>query len=351
MVRDPHILTSFLYENPQAWPVRMALIEEMVRDGDMARAKALIRESPEDSPMPPEYPMRIHALMTKGVEGLESLPPLVGFRPRSDLEDQPSKEENRTGGSPEGITASPESTTGNALVEVDPARNGNSKSEPGKEIRTVPPSSGHQHSEPSFDFEERTGEVSEDGELIIGGSSLKGGLGALVESQPIRRKRAPQPPAPGIDRKLAAIRWENYAGKTPPHRRRTSRNRRIEIPGSGPLLRLQCRGDLSRPRSPPRQLCRFQRPPASASPVDRHPSRQERGGRPRDPSPHQACRDRALRRLDAGGQRNDLHLGFGLLPARRGGHHDTRCHRDDRRHCRNRRRNEASRGIFTNSRT
>ena len=102
MVRDPHVLTSFLYENPQAWPVRMALIEEMVRDGDIARAKALVRESPGDSPMPPEYPMRIHALMTNGVKGLESLPPLLGFLPRTDLED------NGIGTDKKGIQCAPE---------------------------------------------------------------------------------------------------------------------------------------------------------------------------------------------------------------------------------------------------
>ena len=213
MVRDPHILTSFLYENPEAWPVRMALIEEMVRDGDIARAKALVRESPDDSPMPPEYPKRIHALMTDGVRGLESLPPLVGFLPRSDLKEKPVEKENREIDPSRGISASPESTSGNALAELDPDRPDPAKGDFEKEIRPVPASSPHQHSEPLFEFEKRTGEVSGDGELVIEGPSLKGGLGALVESRPIRRRKGPKPPAPGIDRKLASIRWENYAGK------------------------------------------------------------------------------------------------------------------------------------------
>jgi len=53
---------------PGDWAARLALIEIAVRKGDNAFAKRLVRASPSDQPTPPEVQIRIHTLLTKGVE-------------------------------------------------------------------------------------------------------------------------------------------------------------------------------------------------------------------------------------------------------------------------------------------
>lgn len=198
MIRDPHVLLKFLYDNPESWPVRMALIEELVRDGDIEQAKAIIRKSPDDSPMPPEYPLRIHTLMTKGKEGLESLPPLPGFEDRPETEAAPAPEHPV----PEPVP----SASGATLDEVQEM-----VSKKSEKIFDLQEDEDHQFTNPTFDFEQRVGEIANDGQLVLPG--VKGGAGALVETKTIKRKLAPKPPAPTIDQEIAAIKWEKYAGK------------------------------------------------------------------------------------------------------------------------------------------
>ena len=79
MVRDPQALEDFLTQNPHAWPVRMALVEEFIFMGKTHDAQQLIRNSPADCQMPDGYPQRIHTLMTKGKAGLDLLEPLPGI--------------------------------------------------------------------------------------------------------------------------------------------------------------------------------------------------------------------------------------------------------------------------------
>ena len=67
---DTTELIRHLYENPEFWPTRMALIEDLVRHGEVDRAKAIVRESPDHVPMPPDYPLRIHTLFTRGIESI-----------------------------------------------------------------------------------------------------------------------------------------------------------------------------------------------------------------------------------------------------------------------------------------
>lgn len=195
MIKDPHVLLKFLYDNPRAWPVRMALIEELVRDGEVDRAKSIIRESPADCPMPPEYPARIHALMTRGIDGLADFPPLVGFEER----EEPEPEEQV-----DNITPVPPASSSSAtLDELETL-------ERSRHMSDQATKSDLSH-EPSFDFEERVGEISDSGELLV--PSLKGGAGALVENKTIKRQLGPKPPAPTIDQEIAAIKWEEYSGK------------------------------------------------------------------------------------------------------------------------------------------
>lgn len=201
MIRDPHVLLKFLYSNPRAWPVRMALIEEFVRDGEMDRAKAMIRESPDDCPMPPDYPARIHTLMTRGVEGLAMLSPLPGFedRPTPEPEEKIATEPTNSGG-------------GVSLDEVEEMEREREKSASVKEeSKSLPEDRPHQYDDVCSDFEKQTATISNQGEMSLQG--IKGGAGALVENQTIRRKSGPKPPPPGIDKEIAAIKWEEYSGK------------------------------------------------------------------------------------------------------------------------------------------
>lgn len=210
MERDPHVLLKFLYDNPRAWPVRMALIEELVRDGEIDSAQAIIRESPDDCPMPPEYPVRIHALMTKGVAGLESLPPLPGFEPRSAPEpvlEEPLEEEIQP------VEPSvQQSRAGESFADLE-----SFDVEPEKVVVTtnigLSDKESHQYEEPSYEFEATESKIGADGELSLSNNREKGGAGALVETRSIRRKMGPKPPVPTIDQEIAAVKWDNYAGK------------------------------------------------------------------------------------------------------------------------------------------
>ena len=218
MNRDPHILSKFLYEHPQAWPVRMALIEEMIRDGEVERAKALVRESPNDSPMPPEYPQRIHALMTQGSQALDSLPELPGFRKRTDFKKGQSADVSGSNAGPSSGNEPPAAEAdGNggraALAENDPQEKPDFQKAKGEAITPLDDAPAHHLAEPSFAFSARASSLGEDGKLTVADPEVKGGLAALAESTEIRRQKLPKPPPPGIDPKISAIRWENYAGK------------------------------------------------------------------------------------------------------------------------------------------
>ena len=59
---------------PGDWSARLALIEILLRKGDTAFAKRLVRASPSDQPTPPEVQVRLHTLLTKGVEPLPAPP-------------------------------------------------------------------------------------------------------------------------------------------------------------------------------------------------------------------------------------------------------------------------------------
>lgn len=169
----------------------MALIQEMIRAGQKDRAQALVRNSPDGVPVPPEYVVRIHTLMTKGAAGLGDLEPLEGFSElvKDDTEDH--AEEGKKDESGPVREPVPEST---AAAE---------------------PVSGA-----AFIPEERTstraGGLATASETpgATGGSVGGRGAGALVEEVQVEKEiEKPAAAIPRIDRELAAIKWENYSGK------------------------------------------------------------------------------------------------------------------------------------------
>ncbi len=63
-------LEQALTRAPEDWSIRIRLIEARVLSGDMDGARRLVRESPDESPLPPELQYRVHTLMTQGAAAL-----------------------------------------------------------------------------------------------------------------------------------------------------------------------------------------------------------------------------------------------------------------------------------------
>jgi hypothetical protein len=57
-------LFARLAQSPEDWDLRLALIEQAIREGDSAGAKRLVRASPAHVPTPPAIQVRLHALLT-----------------------------------------------------------------------------------------------------------------------------------------------------------------------------------------------------------------------------------------------------------------------------------------------
>ncbi|NNE91936.1 MAG: hypothetical protein HKN23_09845 [Verrucomicrobiales bacterium] len=76
MTRDFEKIEKLLDRYPEDWSLRIRLIEENIRNDDRPAAQALVRESPDSSPLPGELQYRLHTLMAKGKEAFDFLPPL-----------------------------------------------------------------------------------------------------------------------------------------------------------------------------------------------------------------------------------------------------------------------------------
>jgi len=70
MRADTRNLYSELDRSPEDWSVRIRLVERAAREGDLAEAKRLVRESPDEGPLPAELQQRIHRLLTMPPAGL-----------------------------------------------------------------------------------------------------------------------------------------------------------------------------------------------------------------------------------------------------------------------------------------
>lgn len=169
----------------------MALIEEMIRDGRKEKAQALVRSSPDDVPVPPEFAVRIHTLMTRGAVGLAELEPLEGFTERTadsgdhgeETETEDSRRERKE------------------LSEVPATTEPVSGKPTGPGVATT-----------SAGAESLATASEMPGEPLA--AAKGGGAGALVEEVTVEKEiEKPAPAIPRIDRELAAIKWENYSGK------------------------------------------------------------------------------------------------------------------------------------------
>lgn len=78
------VLWAQLDRRPGDWTVRMRLVEEAVRRDDLAEARRLVRESPDEAPLPPEWQYRLHTLMVHGPAGFALLGEAVSVPPAGD---------------------------------------------------------------------------------------------------------------------------------------------------------------------------------------------------------------------------------------------------------------------------
>lgn len=65
MRADTCNLYQVLNRSPEDWSVRIRLIERAVNAGELAEAKRLVRESPDEGPLPAELQQRIFRLLTR----------------------------------------------------------------------------------------------------------------------------------------------------------------------------------------------------------------------------------------------------------------------------------------------
>lgn len=93
MNRSDDIL-SRLEKDPEDWDLRLEAIENAIRAGDLDESRRLVRESPAESPTPPEIQVRLHALLTQGAAALPATPEPV---PGEDVSDSTETEALREG--------------------------------------------------------------------------------------------------------------------------------------------------------------------------------------------------------------------------------------------------------------
>ncbi|MDF1656061.1 MAG: tetratricopeptide repeat protein [Verrucomicrobiales bacterium] len=55
-----------LERNPEDWSVRLRLIRSAIEAGEVEEAKKLVRESPDEGPLPGELQQQIHQLLVAG---------------------------------------------------------------------------------------------------------------------------------------------------------------------------------------------------------------------------------------------------------------------------------------------
>lgn len=74
-MRAPTVkLYDELSQIPEDWSVRLRLIERAIEQGNREEAKRLVRESPDEGPLPEELQRRVFELMTRDWPPLERLP-------------------------------------------------------------------------------------------------------------------------------------------------------------------------------------------------------------------------------------------------------------------------------------
>lgn len=64
-------LEADLGRNPEDWSIRLRLIEGHILENNKDAARRLVRESPDDTPLPAELQLRLHTVMTQGAPAVE----------------------------------------------------------------------------------------------------------------------------------------------------------------------------------------------------------------------------------------------------------------------------------------
>ena len=64
-------LETDLDRNPEDWSLRLKLVEGYILEDDIDSARRLVRESPDDAPLPRELQFRLHTVMTQGAAAVE----------------------------------------------------------------------------------------------------------------------------------------------------------------------------------------------------------------------------------------------------------------------------------------
>jgi len=64
-------LEAELERNPEDWSIRLRLIEGHILEENKEAARRLVRESPDDTPLPSELQLRLHTVMTQGAPAVE----------------------------------------------------------------------------------------------------------------------------------------------------------------------------------------------------------------------------------------------------------------------------------------
>ncbi len=179
MQLDLEDFLKLLDQSPEDWSLRIRAIEEFIRCSDKDGARKLVRESPDSSPLPAELQVRLHTLLTKGIDAVKPLEEVWETRVQPEKNTKEAQKD-KPGSPSAGRETSPTNAPA-AKADPDP----DPKPEPKNKCK--PP-----------------GEV------------LEGGLGALIEEDtPPPPKKKKEPPLPGtttVDPSKAGQRWKAYQG-------------------------------------------------------------------------------------------------------------------------------------------
>lgn len=177
-------ILELLKQSPEDWSLRIRAIEGFIRQGKTDQARELVRNSPDSNPLPPQLQVRLHTLLTKGIDAAE---PLIEHPPH----DSPPVSE---AGETEESSPREEAT----VSDQPPSKNEEDHNPSAK--RNPEPQTERQPANPPDPP----------------GKSLGGGLGALVEDDtplPREEKQKPVGKLTTVNPTLAGKRWKDYHGK------------------------------------------------------------------------------------------------------------------------------------------
>ncbi len=180
-------LEAALSRAPEDWSVRLRLIEAHVREDDREGARRLVRESPDEAPLPPELQFRLHTLLTQGAAALPPLEGETGNEGGGEKAEETivPKEETTSAPAPESSSMLPPDPAEQVKVRDRPPRRFRREKPAGWTPTVVPPKG-------ASPTEEETKEPSDPGDPV---------------PQPSIYRAMPRPAKQAV-----AKRWANYQG-------------------------------------------------------------------------------------------------------------------------------------------